>query len=97
MSFYAAINSYASSTSIGFSDAWGYLAFDTKKLRDAYVANATDIATKAIRSTECKKYGGYAGKYDVNGVFTDYLGYHYRGKNIDPTTGKPLGTICRAQ
>lgn len=54
--FYAATNSYASETSTGFANTWGVLAFSTRAARDAYVASATDLATRAITRREITQY-----------------------------------------
>lgn len=53
---FAAINTHASETSIGFANTWGVLAFETKKARDAYVDASTDMATRAITRSEIGKY-----------------------------------------
>ncbi len=54
--FYAAINSYASETDIGFANTWGVLAFSTRAARDAYVESAIDLATRAITRREISNY-----------------------------------------
>ena len=54
--FYAATNSYASSVSMGFDNTWSVLAFNSKKSRDAFVDNASDMATKAIKRDRATYY-----------------------------------------
>jgi len=54
--YYAATNSYATETSVGFYNTWGVMAFETKKERDQFVKDATDLATKAITRREVPGY-----------------------------------------
>lgn len=54
--FYAAINSYSSETSIGFTNTWEVLAFESKVDRDNYVANSNDLATRSIYRHEIGRY-----------------------------------------
>lgn len=56
MRFYAAVNSYATETSIGFANTWSVLVFDSKSNRDTYVRSATDLATRAITRAEIPNY-----------------------------------------
>jgi len=50
--FYAATNSYATESSIGFSNTWGAIAFESKSTRDDFVKSSTDLATRAITKKE---------------------------------------------
>lgn len=61
--FYAATNSYASATDVGFSNTWNVLAFDSKTARDAFVESSNDLATRAITKREVTKY---ASNYNAN-------------------------------
>jgi hypothetical protein len=47
--YYAAHNSHSSPISYGFVNAWNVAVFDTREHRDAWVEQAQDIATRAIR------------------------------------------------
>lgn len=60
---YAAINSYSSPTDVGFDNTWYVYAFETKKHRDLFVANASDMATRAIKRN---KVITYATNYCMN-------------------------------
>ena len=99
--FYAATNRYASQTSYGFSNTWSVLGFATRAMRDAYVARATDLATRAISSAEISKYGGKRGLvdyYDAKGDFWMWCPGSYGSKasvgygshSIDPVTARPV-------
>lgn len=93
--FYAAVNSYATETSVGFSNTWGAIGFATRAMRDAYVLRATDLATKAINADKLRNYGckrGQVSYYDASGsLFTvdkngpDIVAYR-TGDAIDPVT-----------
>lgn len=61
--YYAAINSYATETSVGFANTWGVVRFADRASRDEYVEEATDLATKAILAKEVKNYGGVSADY----------------------------------
>jgi len=96
---YAAVNSYATQASVGFSNTWSVIGFATKTMRDAYVRRATDLATRAIKISEFRKYGAKRGEvsyYDATGAFftADRSGQEiveYRtGMTIDPITAKPI-------
>ena len=67
MAFYAAKNTYATNTNIGFVNTWYVAKFATKAQRDAHVEWATDLATKAISSKEIRKYGGVGLEIDSKG------------------------------
>jgi hypothetical protein len=54
--FYAATNSYATNTSIGFSNTWNVHVFATRIARDNFVRKATDVATRAITRKDISKY-----------------------------------------
>lgn len=54
--FYAANNSYASATDIGFANTWFVVGFETRRERDDYVAAATDMAARAITRAEVRQY-----------------------------------------
>lgn len=53
---YAATNQYASESDIGFANTWIVVAFHSRKARDSFVSEATDIATKAIKRREIGRY-----------------------------------------
>ena len=81
--YYAAINRYAKSTSIGFANTWHVVGFETKSLRDAYVKNANDLATKSISAKEARDYGGKVGcvdYYDKQGNYRNYSGVNRFGQ-----------------
>jgi hypothetical protein len=92
--YYAAINSYANATSVGFANTWGVLGFASRKMRDAYVKRATDMATCAITSKDVRKYGARLGQidhYDATGrlrVIDGQGGFADGGESIDPTTAE---------
>ena len=92
---YAAVNSHATETSIGFANTWSVLGFATKGMRDAYVERATDMATRAITAKEVGKYNAKIGQisyYDVAGDLIHHMqhGEFARGgHSIDPVTAKP--------
>lgn len=92
--FYAAVNSYATETSMGFANTWGVLGFATSQMRDAYVQSAKDMATKAITSKEVRTYGGKLGQvsyYDADGNLQAHIqaGQFTGGdERIDPNTAK---------
>lgn len=92
--FYAEVNSHATDTSIGFANTWGVIGFATKTMRDAYVARATDLATKSITSKEVGKYDARLGQinyYDANGDLMEHTqnGEFMRGDvRIDPVTAE---------
>ena len=92
--FYAAINSRATETSVGFANTWGVLGFATKVMRDAYVERATDLATKAITSKEVRGYDARLGQvcyYDATGRLHSHMGHGEfadGGESIDPVTAK---------
>lgn len=88
--FYAAINSYATETSVGFANTWGVIGFATKAQRDEYVAEAEDLATKGIKAGEIRNYGGKAGHisfYDAEGRMHRYMGAEFGEPRfcIEPT------------
>jgi hypothetical protein len=56
MTYYAAVNIYATENSIGFANTWEVLAFINRRTRDAFVSGRTDLATRAIRKNEITKY-----------------------------------------
>ena len=92
--YYAAVNSYATAASIGFFNTWSCIGFATRQMRDAYVARATDLATKSIKSSEIRTYGGKPGQvnyYNAGGDLQLWTpnGYMYGGHEIDPTTAAP--------
>ena len=84
--FYAAKNYTASETSIGFANTWYCVGFESKKMRDAHVAESTDKATRSIKASEIGKYDGKVGKvhyFDKEGNLFLYAndpngGYFYR-------------------
>lgn len=96
--FYAAVNSHATDTSIGFANTWGVIGFATKTMRDAYVARATDLATKSITSKEVGKYDARLGQisyYDAAGDLmehTQHGEFSRGGLSIDPVTAEPVAS-----
>lgn len=54
--YFAAGNSFASETDVGFDNTWYVLAFDSRKARDDYVSIARDLATRAIRRDQVTAY-----------------------------------------
>ena len=54
--YYAATNDYADESSVGFANTWTVLAFANKRDRDRWVAAQTDLASRAIRKNDVKKY-----------------------------------------
>ena len=74
--YYAAVNSYATETSIGFANTWSVLGFASRQARDDYVKQATDRATKAITSREIRAYNGkpsQVSNYDAEGNLWQHL------------------------
>lgn len=94
--FYAAVNSYATETSIGFANTWGVLGFATRQMRDAYVRQANDLATRSITSKEISAYGGRHGQisyYDADGNLHQHMQhgeFACGGVRIDPVTAKTV-------
>ena len=92
--FYAAINTRATETSIGFCNTWGVIGFATKAMRDAYVKRADDLATQAITAKEVGKYDAKIGEvdyFDAAGdlmVHTQHGEFMRGGKSIDPVTAQ---------
>ncbi len=92
--FYAAKNNYATETGVGFANTWYVLGFEQKRLRDAYVARASDLATRAIKASEIRSYGGRPGQvsyYDAKGELQQWtpMGFTYGCHEIDPATAEP--------
>ncbi len=76
--FYAAKNTHATETSIGFANTWYVIGFATKESRDQHIKNATDRATQAINADELKKYDAKHGEvsyYDKAGAFFAHIGH----------------------
>lgn len=74
--YYAAKNTHASDTSIEFANTWYVIGFATRADRDNHVAHATDLATKAILSTELRAYGARRGQisyYTADGKFMEHM------------------------
>lgn len=94
--FYAAVNSRASETSVGFANTWGVLGFATKAMRDAYVQRSTDMATRSITSKEVGKYDAKLGQIDHYDAAGDLMVHTQRGEfcrggySIDPVTATPV-------
>ena len=94
--FYAAINSRATDTSIGFCNTWGVIGFATKAMRDAYVSNANDLATQAITSKEFGKYEAKRGQINYYDAAGDYMIHTQNGEfmrgglSIDPVTARSV-------
>lgn len=75
--FYVAENHYSSETSIGFANTWYVVGFATRAARDAHVAQAKDMATRAIKAAEIRLYGGKPGQvshYDAQGHYWQHTG-----------------------
>ena len=98
--FYAAINSYATETSTGFSNTWGVLAFETKAARDSYIADASDLATRSIARKEIGKYLGeikpFCGQRFMIGLtareIDGCVGEVYAGYENDAQAIRPLNS-----
>lgn len=94
--FYAAINTRATETSVGFANTWGVIGFATRTMRDAYVELATDLATRSITAKELGKYDAKKSEvdyYDATGdlmIHTQGGAYMRGGRSIDPVTAKPV-------
>lgn len=76
--YYAAKNSYSNETSIGFWNTWYVVGFATKAARDAHVKKCPELATRAIKSNEIKKYDGKQGQigyFDKNNTFFQHMGH----------------------
>jgi hypothetical protein len=95
--YYAAINQYSNETSIGFSNTWGVLAFESKEARDRYVNNVRDLATRSITRKQIKDYVSevkpFSGERymigmlprDIEGCIGEvYVGYENDGQAIRP-------------
>jgi hypothetical protein len=56
--YYAAVNAYGTSTSVGFCNTWDVYAFGTRASRDAYVESreCENISVRAIKKSEIGKY-----------------------------------------
>jgi hypothetical protein len=54
--FYSAHNRYASETRIGFANTWVIWCWETRKARDAYLAQCRDLASRPIRKKEIGQY-----------------------------------------
>ena len=54
--WFAVVNWYANKNSVGFYNTWDVRAFTTKKERDEFVENATDLATRVILRREIGRY-----------------------------------------
>jgi hypothetical protein len=71
--FYAATNSYATETSIGFVNTWSVVGFEAKAMRDKFVKDATDLATRVCKVSEFGKYNAKRGQLD----FIDAEGFKH--------------------
>lgn len=56
MKYYAVNNTYSTESSLGFTNTWFVLVFDSKTARDEYVANSPRLAARAIKRTEIGEY-----------------------------------------
>ena len=54
--YYAEINAWAAGTSTGFINTWSCVAFATRALRDRYVDEADDMATRPCRRDIARRY-----------------------------------------
>ena len=54
--FYALTNVYSSETDTGFVNTWEVKAFTTKALRDKFVDEGWDIATKPVSRDVARRY-----------------------------------------
>jgi len=73
MKYYAIENLYGSETSHGFANTWQVLVFASKKGRDEYVTNSTNLTTEKIKKSELSLYTPYVKPWSG-----DYLGIEYR-------------------
>jgi len=98
--YYAAANSYATQTSIGFSNTWHAIGFATRQMRDAYVQQAKDLATKAIKADEIAIYNGKRGQVDFYDADGNYHMHMQAGefastlRQIDPLTAAMITDDC---
>ncbi len=98
--YYAATNSYATQTSIGFSNSWHVIGFATRAMRDAYVEQAKDLATKSIKAAEIAAYSGKRGQvdfYDADGNYHMHMQAGEFGptlRQIDPLTAAMITDDC---
>jgi hypothetical protein len=98
--YYAAENSYATDTSVGFANTWGAVGFPTKRMRDVYVVRATDMTTRSIKASELKRYGGKRGQvsyYDDLGRYHVHMGhgeFSHSLHSIDPVTSRIVTDAC---
>lgn len=60
--YYAAKNYMASEKSVGFANTWYCVGFESKKMRDAHVAESTDQATRSIKASQVGEYDEKIGK-----------------------------------
>jgi len=71
--FYAATNAYATANSIGFANTWDVIGFESKTMRDTFVNNASDMATRTCKVSEFTKYNAKHGQVD----FVDSDGFKH--------------------
>ena len=84
--FYAAQNLKSTASDIGFANTWFCFGFQSKKMRDAHVAESNDPSIRAIKASQIGKYDGKVGKvnyFDKEGNLFLYAndpngGYFYR-------------------
>ena len=84
--FYIVKNSYSTPTSIGFSNTWYVVGFPSRAARDAHVFECPNLATKAIRASEIRKYGGSPKKvnyFDADGQYWIHMGHGEFCKEIN--------------
>lgn len=96
MRYYAADNSYGSSTSHGFANTWFVVVFDNKESRDAWVEQSNNLTRKAIKREEVIKYSrNYdmtQNRYHEPKLFTrEYWGIDSYG--LDTLPSGAIGTI----
>ena len=75
--YYAAINHYGTDTSAGFANTWSVIGFERRQMRDQYVSQSADMATRPITRRDMHTYGGKAGRvsyYDSNGHLYVHVG-----------------------
>ena len=53
--YYAEANYYGSETSLGFSNTWYAIQFDSQKQRDEYIKNSISRDVRIISAKEVKK------------------------------------------
>ncbi len=80
--FYAGQSAHGSATSYGFANDWDVYVFTSKKTRDEWVENSSNLSTVALRKdqvTNKLKYGinGYVGPEPFTGEYWGIVSNEY--------------------